>query len=312
MIIDDFSPMIELAVTLNIAFVAVEYVKSYTNAVCNQLFNFGQFLKDAFGECKSLLVDDITLNSIHVSNINGNSIAGEIEKAKITREKISSDINDELQYFKLKVEKVCQSKCISSVSLWLFLYGLSYLFCMGIESKVKDECIEMFILWQTIFTFIYTILGWSIGEKGYKKCFFDFTSLRHAICSFVIGLCLSLLFTYICLQADKCVHSFSLIVVISVLYMYSNFIVSSIMVWHKASKVKNEIRTNANGYKDKCNRLQHDVDQLLTINEVELRIVNNNQSVVLDGSLSKSIGNQPRKKTKRERIIEKRQKSIWQ
>lgn len=310
MMINDFSPMIELAVTLNIAFVAVEYVKSYTNAVCNQLFNFGQFLKDAYGECKSLLVDDITLNSIRVSDINGKSIASEIEKAKITREKISSEINDDLQSFKLKVEKVCQSKCISSVSLWLFLYGLSFLFCMGLDSIVEEECIKMFILWLTIFTFVYTILGWSIGEKGYKKCFFDFTSLRHAICSFVIGLCLSILLTYICLQADKFVCSFSLIVVLGVLYMYSNFIVSSIMVWLKASKVKDEIKTNANAYKDKCKELRHDVDQLLAINEVELKIVNNNQSVVLDGSLSQE--NQTRKKTKRERIIEMRQKSIWQ
>ena len=310
MMINDFSPMIELAVTLNIAFVAVEYVKSYTNAVCNQLFNFGQFLKDAYGECKSLLVDDITLNSIRVSDINGKSIASEIEKAKITREKISSEINDDLQSFKLKVEKVCQSKCISSVSLWLFLYGLSFLFCMGLDSIVEEECIKMFILWLTIFTFVYTILGWSIGEKGYKKCFFDFTSLRHAICSFVIGLCLSMLLTYICLQADKFVCSFSLIVVLGVLYMYSNFIVSSIMVWLKASKVKDEIKTNANAYKDKCKELRHDVDQLLAINEVELKIVNNNQSVVLDGSLSQE--NQTRKKTKRERLIEMRQKSIWQ
>lgn len=297
MMINDFSPMIELAVTLNIAFVAVEYVKSYTNAVCNQLFNFGQFLKDAYGECKSLLVDDITLNSIRVSDINGKSIASEIEKAKITREKISSEINDDLQSFKLKVEKVCQSKCISSVSLWLFLYGLSFLFCMGLDSIVEEECIKMFILWLTIFTFVYTILGWSIGEKGYKKCFFDFTSLRHAICSFVIGLCLSILLTYICLQADKFVCSFSLIVVLGVLYMYSNFIVSSIMVWLKASKVKDEIKTNANAYKDKCKKLRHDVDQLLAINEVELKIVNNNQPVVLDGSLSQE--NQIRKKTKR-------------
>ena len=247
MMINDFSPMIELAVTLNIAFVAVEYVKSYTNAVCNQLFNFGQFLKDAYGECKSLLVDDITLNSIRVSDINGKSIASEIEKAKITREKITSEINDDLQSFKLKVEKVCQSKCISSVSLWLFLYGLSFLFCMGLDSIVEEECIKMFILWLTIFTFVYTILGWSIGEKGYKKSFFDFTSLRHAICSFVIGLCLSILLTYICLQADKFVCSFSLIVVLGVLYMYSNFIVSSIMVWLKASKVKDEIKTNEIG-----------------------------------------------------------------
>ena len=50
MMLSDFSPMIELAVTLNIAFVAVEYVKSYTNAVCNQLFNFAEYLKQSFDE----------------------------------------------------------------------------------------------------------------------------------------------------------------------------------------------------------------------------------------------------------------------
>lgn len=101
------------------------------------------------------------------------------------------------------------------------------------------------------------------------------------------------------------------IVVFSVLYMYSNFIVSSIMVWNKASKVMNEIKKNANGYKNKCNKLKHDVDQLLAINEVELRIENNNKSVVLASS-SQSIGNQQRKKTKRDRVIEKRQKYRWQ
>mgnify|MGYP004473838103 CR=1 FL=1 len=106
MMLSDFSPMIELAVTLNIAFVAVEYVKSYTNAVCNQLFNFAKFLDGSFEECKSLLVDDVTLNSIHDSKINGNSIAGEIEKAKISRERISNEISNELQAFKIK-------KCMS-------------------------------------------------------------------------------------------------------------------------------------------------------------------------------------------------------
>lgn len=170
MILSDFSPMIELAVTLNIAFVAVEYVKSYTNAICNQLFNFAQYLKESFEECKSLLVDDITLDSIHDSKINGNSISGEIEKAKIAKEKLSKEMGVELQNFALKIEKVCQAKSISSVSLWLFLYGLAYLFCMGIDSLVAERDIKIFSVWMTFFTFIYTLFGWSIGEKGYKKC----------------------------------------------------------------------------------------------------------------------------------------------
>lgn len=302
MMLCDFSPMIELAVTLNIAFVAVEYVKSYTNAVCNQLFNFAKFLNNSFEECKSLLVDNVTLNSIHDSKINGNSIAGEIEKAKISREKISNEINNELQSFKIKIGNVCQSKSISSVSLWLFLYGLTDLFCMGIASIFEYEYVELFISWLTIFTVLYTVLGWIVGEKGYKMCCLDFTSLRHALCSFIIGLCISGLCTYCGLLYGKCTSIFPFILVGSVLYMYSNFVVSSIMIWNRAAKVKKEIKTNASRYKEKCKKLQYDVNQLLTVNEVELKIEKNSEATPMNRKVSQY--NQ-RKKTKRERMLER-------
>lgn len=301
MMLSDFSPMIELAVTLNIAFVAVEYVKSYTNAVCNQLFNFAKFLKESFEECKSLLVDEITLNSIRDSKINGISIAGEIEKAKIAREKISNEISNELQSFKIKIGNVCQSKSISSVSLWLFLYGLSDLFCMGISSIIEEDHVALFISWLTIFTVLYTILGWIVGEKGYKMCCLDFTSLRHALCSFLIGLCLSIILTCSGVLYEILTLHFSFTLVVSVLYMYSNFVVSSIIIWNRASMVKKEIRINANKYKDKCNELQRDVNQLLAVHEVELKIEKNSESISVDSNFTGSTESRPRKKTKRER-----------
>ena len=43
------------------------------------------------------------------------------------------------------------------------------------------------------------------------------------------------------------------------------------MIWNRAAKVKKEIKTNASKYKVKCNKLQHDVNQLLTVNEIEDR-----------------------------------------
>lgn len=281
MILSDFSPMIELAVTLNIAFVAVEYVKSYTNAICNQLFNFAQYLKESFEECKSLLVDDITLNSIHDSKINGNSISGEIEKAKIAKEKLSKEMGVELHNFALKIEKVCQAKSISSVSLWLFLYGLTYLFCMGIDSLVAESNIKIFSVWLTIFTFIYTLFGWSIGEKGYKKCCLDFTSLRHGLVSYVIALIFATLLTVLGFYFSFMLECFTTIFIFSVLYMYSNFVVSSIMIWKRASKVKREIRDIANGFKSRCNQLKRDVDKLLAVNELEFKIESNNIAVLM-------------------------------
>lgn len=276
MMLNDFSPMIELAVALNIAFVTVEYVKSYTNAVCNQLFNFAQFLRESFDECRTVLVDDITLNSIHDSKINGNSIAGEIERVKIAKEKLSREMNMELHDFSLKIEKVCQSKSISSVSLWLFLYGLAYLFCMGVNSIVAEINIKSYIICLTLFTIVYTALGWSVGEKGYRRWLLDFTSLRHSIVSFAVAVSISLILTVFGSFHTIPESVFSIVLIVSVLYMYSNFVVSSIMVWERASKVKREIKDNTDNFKIKCGNLKEDVDKLLAVNALELKIERDN------------------------------------
>lgn len=268
--------MIELAVALNIAFVTVEYVKSYTNAVCNQLFNFAQFLRESFDECRTVLVDDITLNSIHDSKINGNSIAGEIERVKIAKEKLSREMNMELHDFSLKIEKVCQSKSISSVSLWLFLYGLAYLFCMGVNSIVAEINIKSYIICLTLFTIVYTALGWSVGEKGYRRWLLDFTSLRHSIVSFAVAVSISLILTVFGSFHTIPESVFSIVLIVSVLYMYSNFVVSSIMVWERASKVKREIKDNTDNFKIKCGNLKEDVDKLLAVNALELKIERDN------------------------------------
>lgn len=176
---------------------------------------------------------------------------------------------------------------------------------MGITSILADNYVELFVSWLTIFTILYTILGWVVGEKGYKMCYLDFTSLRHALCSFAIGLCLSVLFTWLGLLYDKCISIFPFILIVSVLYMYSNFVVSSIMIWNRAAKVKKEIKTNADKYKDKCNKLQHDVNQLLAVHEVELKIEKNSVSTPVNSNISQSTGNRPRKKSKREKQAER-------
>lgn len=87
--------------------------------------------------------------------------------------------------------------------------------------------------------------------------------------------------------------------------MYSNFVVSSIMIWNRAAKVKKEIKTNADKYKDKCNKLQHDVNQLLAVHEVELKIEKNSVSTPVNSNISQSTGNRPRKKSKREKQAER-------
>lgn len=78
------------------------------------------------------------------------------------------------------------------------------------------------------------------------------------------------------------------------------------MIWNRAAKVKKEIKTNADKYKDKCNKLQHDVNQLLAIHEVELKIEKKRVSAPTNSNVSQSTEKCPRKKSKRE-IMHERQ-----
>lgn len=93
----DFSSFIEVATTLNIALVAIEYVKTYTNVLCSQVFNFQDFINKSFVKCEKILVDRMTLEHIPSVSVEGRSTNSLIEKAKRDREKLKK---------KLKTRKV--------------------------------------------------------------------------------------------------------------------------------------------------------------------------------------------------------------
>ena len=103
-----------------------------------------------------------------------------------------------------------------------------------------------------------------------------------------------------------CIKIVSVICIFSVLYMYSNFVVSSCIIWFRASKVKKEIKANANEYKDKCNKLKYEVNQLLTVHEVELKMEKDSKPITINNNDSNQLKHErPRKKTKRERTLER-------
>lgn len=54
MAINDFSTLICMAATMSIAFVATEYVTSYTKTLCERFFKFQEYVKASFDECRNL------------------------------------------------------------------------------------------------------------------------------------------------------------------------------------------------------------------------------------------------------------------
>lgn len=63
--LSNFSSLAEIAVTFNIAFVAIEYVKSFSRVLSTRVLSLGTFIDEKFGECEALLADRETLEHCH-------------------------------------------------------------------------------------------------------------------------------------------------------------------------------------------------------------------------------------------------------
>lgn len=76
---------------MSIAFVAVEYVKSYTSILCERFFKFQDFVEQSFKECRDILTDKETLEHICPIDIEGRSTNTAIEDAKRKNESLTKE-----------------------------------------------------------------------------------------------------------------------------------------------------------------------------------------------------------------------------
>lgn len=267
----DFSSFIEVATTLNIALVAIEYVKTYTNVLCSQVFNFQDFINSSFSKCEESLVDKNTLEHLSPDNINGCSTNSLIEKAKRDREKIVERIKEEKASFKDKIKLVCEAQNISSVSLWHFFLGLTGLFFVGIENYIA--LIKSVWGCMIVFSIIYSVCGWIAKDKKRDSAFFDYSSLRHSIIYFLGALIISIIVSVFC----GCVNVFfdsiwDWAMPLTLFIMYCNFIAAVIKVWIKAQTVKNEIRESCSQIQRECEGLMNTVDRLTSLSDISKQL----------------------------------------
>ena len=267
--ISDFSSLIEVGVTLNIACVAVEYVKSYTSVLCNQVFSLGSLIKSAVKECRMKLnevMDETTLYNLPDSFVGGRSIVSLKRQLTKDRKKLTDDIKNKEREMKNTVGNVCEVKNISSICLWLFLYGLSGLFIMGLENEyMQNSLIHLFWITLTFIGLLIITIGW-INEGEERTWWkFGYCSLRFSLVSFTIATAISSL----CLLLIKVPvinviveHIWNTVLIISMFMLYSNFVVSSIEVWNKAKKGKGLIEQEKNNMLQRCIKWNKDAKDL--------------------------------------------------
>lgn len=264
--ISSFSSLIEVGVTLNIACVAVEYVKSYTSVLCNQVFNLKSLIESSCKECVDSLTDETTIRNLPNANVNGANTEIVKERLISKRNTLISDIGKKEKELKEKIKEVCEVKNISSICLWLSLLGLIGLFMIGFEEQGKDannSGIHFYWTAATLFSLIFTVVGWVSGNNDKPLCrYIDYRSLRFSIFTFIVCTLLSIT-AYFCTSLPEVVISeewWKVILICSVILIYSNFFASSIEVWNKAQKGKSDIIDAKQTLMKRCEELNDTVN----------------------------------------------------
>lgn len=260
---------------MSIAFVAVEYVKSYTSILCERFFKFQDFVEQSFKECCDILTDKETLEHICPIDIEGRSTNTAIEDAKRKNESLTKEIEKAEETKKEEVAMSCQARSMSSLCFFIFLFNTMLLFIGGIENIVP-QFTHIYSIIFCSFICIYIIIGWCIGEVEKPMRFCDFSSLRHSIYGFLIITGLSIIASLVIIR-NNClsinIDSFWWYILIgSILCSYMNFIIFVIKIGKKAALFKEKVNAAKNELKGKCERAQREVEDLLATSRVSAKL----------------------------------------
>ena len=191
------------------------------------------------------VMDETTLENLPDELGGGRSIVSLKRQLTKNRKDLTADIKTKGKEMTETVSNVCEVKNISSICLWLFLYGLCGLFLMGLENQDKpNTLIHIFWVALTIIGLLVIVIGWiNVGEKRpWWK--FGYCSLRFSLVSFGVAVGLSslcLLLTKIPNLTAYVDNIWDIVLFVSMFMLYSNFAVSAVEVWNKAKEGKNHI-----------------------------------------------------------------------
>ena len=273
--INNFSAIIELVATMSIAFVAVEYVKSYTSELCERVFDFSKYIDKTFQNVKELVETNIeTLNHIPPIVIEGVSTNFEIEKTKRAHEELKKEIENTINSKKNKIAAECQARSMSSLCFFTFLFNVLLLFVGGIEYR-HSIFAHIFVSTLSILSIIYLILGWIMGEYEHNTRFFQFASLKHSVISFVfifsLTVSISLIICFF-LSWSFIEEIWWYILLLSVFLSYVNFIVFVFKIKHRANAFKKKIIGKRDGLMTSFNDLDKSVQGLLISNSLSQKL----------------------------------------
>lgn len=276
MAINDFSSIIQLSATLLIAFVAVDYVKSYIGQLVERVFGFENFIKSSFDECRHQLTDKETFDNLEPVLINGKSTNAAIEEEKRKTETLTKEIEDTEDEMLKMTKSACYVRSMPSVCLFLFMCHVTILLAGAVEPRLEDFS-HIFVSIFCILSMLYLFWGWFEGEKEKQNRFTNFFSLRCSILWFIIIFSIAAFESlYLFFKAVSCKPLFNsswwYCILAFVLLTFINYLVFSLKIYSNTGKMKIYIRRRQSSLMEKCEKSKKDVSDLMATVRVDSKI----------------------------------------
>ena len=268
----NLSASFQLIATLSIAFVAIEYVKSYTKILCERFFCFQDYVKKSFDECRNQLTDSETLSHIAPIDVgDGKTTNDKVEEVKRKHESLRKEIDEKEEAHKKSIITECEARSLSSMCFFIAIFNILNLLMCGADQLLPEGIFYCGVCCFNALCILYIVLGWILGEKEKPCGIINFSSLKHPIFSIIIIVLLSVICAAI-LKVDA-FERFSknywwIVVVIGLVLSYSNYIVFIFKLKIKAGRCKAHLKQITDSLSSDCKQASSDANDLMTTNRI--------------------------------------------
>ncbi len=270
-LLSNYSSLLEIAAAVNIAFVAVEYSKSYTQTLSEKVFDFPNIINRAFQPCNKVIFQKDTLNEMQPIILGEKTTFVQIQQSLIDIEKLEEEIESKRKKMNEKMLLVCNYAHFPSLSLWNFLFSIVLLFVSGYEYVDSDFSI-IFVLLISLFTFLFQLFGWIVNDENKQSTPY---CLSNSILVFIGVILFSIIIAFFTKSYATILNETFLIgnwIYFITLLPFINFVVFFYFVRRKIKKLKKWIVTESDESVKKSEAIQKTIDELTAVISISRKL----------------------------------------
>ena len=157
----DFSALLQLLATFFVAFIAIEYAKSYTSVLANNLFDFAGKVR-AF-ETSNKMNESIELGCFKEERFHLGKPLKFLESTKDNMLSLNNGIEEVCDGLLKFIEIKCNFEHFRNISLHMFVYCLELLFLAGLDN---DNAVFRYTITHLFCSSFFVLLCFLMGMMG--------------------------------------------------------------------------------------------------------------------------------------------------